>query len=144
SVRLSRSRLPAIAASLGTAWGRGPVADVAVVDTERTIGGRAFACKRLSFRQTLGADDETAVAIWCSEDVRPLGLVAFELTRRARQPDGTDGLTIVGELAGLGSGERVAWGSAEASVFLWPPGSDELPPAPFASYADAKPGDFCC
>ncbi len=128
--------------------------NVAVIDTTRTIAGRTFPCKMVSFvtRRVLpqkATDDVVEVreqAFWCSSEVKGGGIVAFAVEAHISGGGNADfDSHSEAELVGFGNGDTCEWGKKASEVEL---NVVEAPPIPaerwlpMNPYSNAKEGDW--
>ena len=86
----------------------------AVADDTRTIGGRAFHCKKVTYRQIdpMLPRKQVDVELWLSPEVAVDGFVA----RHEVQVLDTLTFTMDEQLVGFGSGSATAWGERPAAL----------------------------
>lgn len=108
------SELPALTDYLGLDDPSASVEDLATTDDKKTVQGRAFECKKLTFKVSNGTkkDDYTA---WVSPALRGSGLVALEVIVHEAKRD----VRIDVELLAHGTGEKTELGSV-AEIWLVP------------------------
>jgi len=111
-----KTEAPALKSVVGNP--RDKITEVKVADEKKTVGGKEFACKKVSYTATLESDKGAItrkIVLWLSTDAKPYGLVASSTEQSI---GGGPTVKIEGELAGLGNGDKASWGKKAEELDL--------------------------
>jgi hypothetical protein len=118
----------------------GKLTGIKVEDEKKTVGGREFACKKLTFSwitkfvYTNGdSAGSTSYVVWLASDVKGRGIVAMTLDEKCTQPGEPEHtLRMELELLGMGGAGGVDWGKkaedAAAGLPEEKPAPEDQPP----------------